>query len=533
MLVDDTLKTMQTVEIIGAVDGQPHYATPYIVELLATDLQALALGTDFVGRPGTLIYTNEADVVKVRADFDFTADKAREWMQETLQTEQVMGVHHPYKTWLLIIGKDNKAQVASICPRLEPLHIALKSATKRQRNLALLTAVFKLYLVLAKNTGKKLDEGLSNFAVSADGQVYYLDDEYYPWDDFVAFSIMLGVFIRGFIWFDEPFIDDLAHNLTGVLRDVFQDIDCQYVIASHLQPLFMPNEEKERLLKRLVKSLMQPPATGPVTPSPFPSAITGAVTVPVKAAKPATGRFFALLADIHGNSAALERVLDYLKSEHIHEGIVLGDIVGYGPDPKACIERLQDSPFLIIKGNHDHGVATGETSWGFSRDAKAVAEWTINELSADHRRWLNELPAFIKQDNWYAVHGAPMDENYFYAYVYLMTYQDNLDYMQQNNMTLCFHGHSHLPGVYGRVKNQDVNETGDVINLSIYQQALVCPGSVGQPRNGCPDTQFAIYDKARQQVSFIRLPYDNLAVIAQMRRHFLPEALSLRLLKGQ
>ncbi|WP_019866888.1 metallophosphoesterase family protein [Methylovulum miyakonense] len=521
---------MWTVEIIGAVDGRSHYELPYITGLLATDLQALAVGTAFVGRPGTLIYTNASDVIKVRSDLELTASQARAWMWRTLQKERQLAVHHPFKTWLLITGQDATSLVASICPRLEPLHMALKSASERQRNLVLLTAVFELYLTVAKTAGEKLDEGLSNFAVSAEGQVYYLDDEYYAWDGFVAFSIMLGVFIRSFIWFDAAFIEELGRNLVRLLRGVFQDSECQHVIAGQLQSMFMPNEQKEHLLQRLIKVLQHPSDAKPTSTS---TSLLSTAVAPKAAKRQASGRYLALLADIHANYPALTCVLDYLKAEHINEGIVLGDIVGYGPEPQACIERLQDCGFQAIKGNHDYGVATGDTAKGFSREAKMAIDWTIGQLSADYRQWLNDLPLSIQQEDWYAVHGAPMDPDYFYAYVYAMTYQDNLDYMQQNGMGLCFHGHSHIPGIFARRKYNDVQKTGQIISLAAYQQALVCPGSVGQPRNGHTDTQFAIYDKELRRVSFMQLPYDYQSVIAKMRQCHLPEAFALRMLHGR
>lgn len=521
---------MQTIEIIGSIDGQCHYDRPYIAELLQSGLQSLVVGTEFMGRPGTLVYANQNDVIKIASDLNFTAMQAAGWVQQTLQKERQMAVHHPHKTWLLIGGEGGECFIASACPRLSPLHVALKSAQDGQYNLALLTAAFKLYLTLAKTSGEKLDEGLSNFAVSADGQVYYLDDEYYAWDDFVAFSIMLGVFIRNSNWIDLAFIDGLGHNLAILLQAIFQDGECRRVIAEQLQTLFMPNEEKEQLLKRLIKSLLQTPATA--LDSGAGTALVQATTAARTADKRLAGRYIALLADIHANYSALSCVLDYLEAEGIHEGIVLGDIVGYGPEPKECIERLRNSPFQIIKGNHDDYVASGERALGFSNEAKAVIDWTVGHLSADERGWLNGLPPFMQQDEWYAVHGAPMDSEHFHAYVYTMTYQDNLDYMQQNGMGLCFHGHSHMPGVFARRQRSDEHTIRPLVDLAHYQQALVCPGSIGQPRNGCTDTQFAIYDREQRRVVFMALPYDHEAVIAKMRLHGLPEGLALRLSRG-
>jgi len=517
---------MCTVEIIGAIDRQSHYNQSYILGLLESDFQALAVGTDFVGRPGTQIYVNSSDVLKIRSELAFTASEARIWLAKTLTNERHLAVHHPQKTWLLLTDGQGEVWVANICPRLYPLNIALKSDGDLLKNLDLLTALFAIYFALAKKSGIKLDEGLSNFAVDAEGRVYYLDDEYYGWDDFAAFSLMLSAYLRSFEWMDEAFIQALADRLKDVLLNVFADTQGQFAIAGHLQSVFMPNAHKEQVLKTLVKALQQVPDTKKAPPEMI-------VAAKKSVNRPVTGRFIALLGDIHGNYPALSRIMGYLNEQQITEGIVLGDTVGYGPYPKECIEALQDSGFQALMGNHDYGVATGDTDKGFSKDAKRVVDWTITELSPEHRAWLNALPPFIKQDNWYAVHGAPIDADYFYAYVYVMTYQDNLDYMQENGMALCFHGHSHMPGVFARQKYNDIQDTGKLVNLSNFQQALVSPGAVGQPRNGSLDAQFAIYDREQKTVKFMALPYDYESLIAKMRENHFPESLILRLLKGR
>jgi predicted phosphodiesterase len=246
------------------------------------------------------------------------------------------------------------------------------------------------------------------------------------------------------------------------------------------------------------------------------------------------GRFFALLADVHANYAALDTVLNYLDTHNIHEGIVLGDVVGYNAEPKECIERLQDTDLLIIQGNHDHAVAISETGMGFSNTAKMSIQWTVEQLSPEHRQWLKALPAFIETEDWFAVHGAPIDPAFFYAYVYAMTYESNLQHMQDNKIHLCFHGHSHMPGIFARDKRaMDHCLEGQTISLSPYSQLLVCPGSIGQPRNGCTDTQFAIYDREREEVAFLSLPYDSQSTVQKMRDHDFPETLWKRLLTGK
>jgi predicted phosphodiesterase len=127
-----------------------------------------------------------------------------------------------------------------------------------------------------------------------------------------------------------------------------------------------------------------------------------------------------------------------------------------------------------------------------------------------------------------------MDPAFFYGYVYEMTYEDNLAYMQDNNIRLCFHGHSHMPGMFARNKShldQYISETK--VSLNAYKQMLICPGSIGQPRNGCPDSQFAIYDSEQQEVTFMTLPYNIEPTIQKMRDHDFPEILWKRLLEGK
>lgn len=517
---------MLSVEIIGTVDNQRHYDIETIKKLLLLAAETLTVGHDFVGRPGTQIHASETDVIKIRTELNFNKDNSRRWIKQALEKEQQLSVHHPHKTWLLITQRQDELDseniaIASICPRLKPLHIELKatpnSNNERQQYLNLLQAVFSMYLTLAKNTNIKLDEGLSNFGVSNEGIVYYLDDEYYQWDKFISFSMMIGVYIRTFEWLDEAFIIELGNVLIKLLDSTFHDDHCRAVIARQLHSLFMPQGQKEQLLHSLINTLTQQHATAYKVKSP---------QVP--------SRFFALLADIHANYSALDCVLNYLDAHDIHQGIVLGDIVGYSAEPAECIERLQHTNLSIIQGNHDHAVAINDTSIGFSNTAKFVVDWTINQLNLEQRQWLKSLPVFEENEDWLAVHGAPMDPAFFYGYVYAMTYEDNLTYMQDNNIRLCFHGHSHMQGVFARDKNRrDHQLTGKKIALPAYNQLLVCPGSVGQPRNNCPDTQFAIYDREQQEVTFLSLPYNSNPTVQKMRDQDFPEALWKRLLMGK
>lgn len=522
--------TLSTVQLIGSLDGGYHYQESDISALLSTEPQVLTVGAAFTGRPTTCIYADALRVVKIRAELSLSFNKARLWAETILKQERQLAVHHPHKTWFIVDNPGaNHVLVGSICPRLNPLHMVFKTPpeTSRQRReyQIQLMAMFGQYLTLAKNSGYKLDEGLANFAVDQQGAVYYLDDEYYSWDNFVAFAIMLGVFIRSYDWLDESFIARLARQLSGLIDEVFIDPHCRIVIGMQLQSLFMPSEHKERLLKKLLTGLSRMPVAAAVHP---------ANKKNLNARKNNNNRYFAIMADIHANDAALQCTLDFYRERNINQGIVLGDIVGYGPEPQRCIELLQASSFEIIKGNHDHAVATANTERGFSNNAKAVIDWTIEQLPQDCKHWLNGLPAFSHNRHWLAVHGAPIDPAFFYGYVYQLTAEENLDYLQQKNIALCLHGHSHIPGIFGRDPHyRDHHVTGTSVNLNNYAHVLVCPGSVGQPRNGKASAQCAVFDREKRTIEFVDLVYSLDSVIKKMQCYGLPEVLWQRLLTGK
>lgn len=517
---------MPSIELIGSIDKSIHYKTEYIETLLSSNRQALNIGTSFTGRPDTRIHVNNHDIVKIRAELQLSEKKAHLWANDILHKEQDLLIHHPHKTWFISNNHiTSSILVGNVCPRLRPLHIELKptptSELERTRYLTILQSVFKLYFQLAKEKELKLDEGLSNFAIDKTDTLYYLDDEYYTWDNFIAFSAMFGVFIRTFTWLDIDFMRHLTDILVTLVDDIFQDPHYRVIISSQLQPLFMAAGLKEELLAETIKGFSKKPIS------------TTKTSNPQRTKKYTNNRYLAIMADIHANEAALDTVLAFYKEQHIDQGIVLGDIVGYGPDPKVCIEKLQDSPFEIIKGNHDHATAIAEVKKGYSKDAETVINWTIGQLDNSHLEWLKYLPSFLQHKDWFAVHGAPMDPAFFYGYVYSMTAEDNLDYMQKKNISLCFHGHSHMQGVYARDHFfADHHLSDQKVKQSKYQALLVCPGSVGQPRNGKPHAQCAIYDRVDKKINFFSLPYPVDSVVQRMKDYNLPKPLWQRLLRG-
>ena len=245
-----------------------------------------------------------------------------------------------------------------------------------------------------------------------------------------------------------------------------------------------------------------------------------------------------MLSDVHANRPALEAVLRFLKGLGVSEGLVIGDLVGYGPHPVECVELLQDSEFLCLKGNHDVAVAHpgregAAVRAAMSMHARWTAEWTTRRMPAQQRAWLLDLPRIVYRHEWMAVHGAPIDPRHYSGYVHNLTCKSNLDELERQHVSLCFHGHTHVPGIHGRVAGRaDAHYTHQRQDLARFRHALICAGAVSQPRNGQTGAQVAVYDGDAHSIDFHTLPYDASATVSDMRRLGFPEALAQRLQAG-
>ena len=187
----------------------------------------------------------------------------------------------------------------------------------------------------------------------------------------------------------------------------------------------------------------------------------------------------------------------------------------------------------MLRGNHDHAAATGICGPGFGTTSRWCIEWTVERLAEAHKAWLLALPVSLEGEGWLAVHGAPVDATFFNAYVYHMTYTQNLDELARRGIALCFHGHTHMPGVYARNRAEvDVFLSEKQVSLQGFRHSLVCPGSVGQPRNRATGAQLAVLDWEARSLRFFSLPYAAEGVLADMGQAGFPPGLVQRLLAG-
>jgi predicted phosphodiesterase len=516
---------MFDITVLGSVSNRASFSSHRIAALLAVERTPLRYGTDFVGRPVTAVFRDDTALAKLRTEFDWAPPVMEKWGLKTLARERELGVHHPDKTWFLALRrKDGRLMIGNICPLLWPLNQLLAEppadAAERALRLSWFERLFRMYFDLGRQTGARLDEGLSNFGLDPAGTLFYLDDDIYNWDNLVALPHVLGTWFRTHGWIDAGFAAQLGGALRKVLHEDGNGAHYAQTTAEQLRGLYMPQPEKREALEAFGAALVRretraAPRQQPGIPS------------------PAEQRYLALLGDIHANLPALDAVLGFLREQGISRGLVLGDVVGYGPYPCECIERIAESDFTAIKGNHDHAAATGSMAKGFSQMAQWCLDWTIPLLDEAHRSWLASLPLSLEGEGWLAVHGAPVDPGCFNGYVYVMTYEDNLDNLEQRGIPLCFHGHTHVPAIYARLANRRSGcFTDPEQNLVGYGHALVCPGSVGQPRNRQAGAQVAIWDRSEQKLSFVTLPYDVESTVRAMRDAGFPDGLGQRLLTG-
>jgi predicted phosphodiesterase len=240
----------------------------------------------------------------------------------------------------------------------------------------------------------------------------------------------------------------------------------------------------------------------------------------------------AVLSDIHANLAALEAVTNDLPE--VDQVWVLGDIVGYGPQPNEVIGTLQAMGARSVLGNHD-GAAIGTVDAAyFNPDARAAIEWTADAVDDNSRAYIATLPEVRRDGDLTAVHGSPRDPIWEY-----ITGPDvagaNLSAFETR---LCLFGHTHLPMVF-RAIDGGVEATmglpGERVALG-DARALVNPGSVGQPRDGLPDAAYAILENGGSDgdsVEFRRVRYDIDATQRRMHDLGLPPRLADRLRYGR
>jgi len=238
-----------------------------------------------------------------------------------------------------------------------------------------------------------------------------------------------------------------------------------------------------------------------------------------------------IISDIHANLPALQATLDVLKQEQCVKILCAGDVVGYGPHPRQCIEIVRELRIPCVKGNHDFWVTEDARAWGISADARAAAEWTRTVLSAEDLAWLAALPRTIQYGSIEVVHASLAWRP---QWAYVTQQKIALVHFLFQRTTCCFHGHSHVPQVTEHQHGQ--RPTFRPVHdgaLPAGKRVLINVGAVGQPRDSDPRACCAVYQVRENSIRLLRIPYDVAAVQQDMRAAGLPDRLVERLGKGE
>ncbi len=223
----------------------------------------------------------------------------------------------------------------------------------------------------------------------------------------------------------------------------------------------------------------------------------------------------AIISDVHANLEALTAVLRHIKSQGISEIYCLGDTIGYGPDPVACLDLVMENCTVTLLGNHDQA-ATFDPE-GFNPIALRAIFWTRDQLDSGlggrqkvDARWdfINELPRRHEEGQLLFVHGSPRDpvnEYVFPEHIYDKARMENL---MRRFEKYCFQGHTHIPGLFmesGRFFSPASIDQHAVLG---EEKMMVNVGSVGQPRDEDPRACYVELNIANNTLRYHRVEYE-------------------------
>jgi predicted phosphodiesterase len=238
----------------------------------------------------------------------------------------------------------------------------------------------------------------------------------------------------------------------------------------------------------------------------------------------------AIVSDIHGNRQAFEAVLESIERAGSDQIWCLGDLVGYGAEPDACVELAEQHVSVCLAGNHDLGVVGAIDLAEFSPTARRAAEWTRDAIEPRTARFLMSLSPKDEEHAVALYHASPLDP--IWDYVLSPLKAALCVEVQARRVGLI--GHSHIALAFWRTDGEMTGEKqtdGTELNIGSGPW-LINPGSVGQPRDGDPRAAWLELDLDAGRVQFHRIEYDVEGAIVAIRRARLPDSLAERLRYG-
>jgi predicted phosphodiesterase len=240
----------------------------------------------------------------------------------------------------------------------------------------------------------------------------------------------------------------------------------------------------------------------------------------------------AVISDIHANRHAFEAVLEDIADSEAAELWCLGDLVGYGADPDACVELARRHAAVCLAGNHDLAVIGEVPMDEFSRGASLAAQWTREVMTAENMTFLAGLQPRGREGPVGLYHASPRDPVWEYVLSALLA-ELCLD-AQPERVGLIGHSHVALAFVRheGELATGEPRRQGAQLDIA-HGEWLLNPGSVGQPRDGDPRAAWLLLDIDGWSATYRRTPYDVAGAAGAIRAARLPASLAERLEYGQ
>ncbi|MCA9322223.1 MAG: metallophosphoesterase family protein [Planctomycetes bacterium] len=223
---------------------------------------------------------------------------------------------------------------------------------------------------------------------------------------------------------------------------------------------------------------------------------------------------YALISDLHSNIEALDAVMEDLSAFPVDQIYCLGDAIGYGPNPREVLKRIENCGLLLM-GNHEEGLLYFAED--FNPRARAALDWTrdqLNDPQADKEEnyafWerLGDLPKSDRREGAIFVHGSLRNETKDYVMPGdIVDRQKMGEIWSAMDFPVCFFGHTHIPGVWtDSSKFSRPDEIDHEYRVKPAEKCIVNVGSVGQPRDGDNRACYVLVDDDR--IQFRRVIYD-------------------------
>ncbi|MFA5007821.1 MAG: metallophosphoesterase family protein [Candidatus Omnitrophota bacterium] len=238
---------------------------------------------------------------------------------------------------------------------------------------------------------------------------------------------------------------------------------------------------------------------------------------------------YGIFSDVHGNIEAFTTAIEFYEKEKIDTFLFLGDIVGYGANPKEAISLLRTLNPVSIAGNHDWAVIDKLSADYFNEYAKEAVVWTKAQLEEAESDYLRNFPLTYQDKNFLCVHGSldnPEDFNYIWG---VNDARENLELLKTE---ILFVGHSHRAQIYYKNKKGIFYHSETSISLKKGEKYIINVGSVGQPRDRDSRLSLCIYDSDEGIVSIKRLGYNIQLTAEKITKAGLPQILASRLFVG-